>query len=434
MTRKKEQAPVLRGSGQISAPAAPSAQEVAATRAAASDTLDALAKAAMPDNTYRALMGALRYWSLWHRAALGEELPLLATPRQSLPVETVLIFIAHHTAHATPHGVRTGMPAAVRSRFAALADSEGVPVGKRRVALRAARLGEARPVAEDVPALKTLQQRVSLLGKLHTLTKVPRPQEQDGRIKAALRDAAKSTAQKVRVALPDRRAALRGDDFDKLLAACEADPVAWVGIRDRAMLLCAYAGGGRRRAELGSMTFEWLKHSQAELPDGRVVPAIRWSLHAMKRRSSETAEGEVMATKLVGRAAVALEVWLEVLRAQGVESGRVWRRIHRLRQKREDQKRDEVTNEPIVVWAIGAPLKDESLWEIVKRRSAEAGLDPRALGAHSVRATFTTDMLVAGVGELAIMQMTGHRSVASLAPYDRREVDDNPVLAKLIDG
>lgn len=434
MARKKAQTPVPTGKGHAVGPVAPSALEIAATRAAAFDTLDSLAKDAMPDNTRRALAGALRYWSLWHRAALGEELPLLLSPRQPLPVETVLIFIAHHTAHATPTGVRTGMPAAVRTRFEALADSEGVPVGKRRVAARAERFGEARTVAEDVPALKTLQQRVSLLGKLHTLAKVPRPQEQDGRIKAALRDASKSTAQKVRVALPDRRAALRGDDFGKLLAACEADPVAWVGIRDRAMLLCAYAGGGRRRSELGAMTFERIERSQAELPDGRVVPAIRWSLPSMKRRTAETADGEVMATKLVGKAVAALEAWLEVLRAEGVASGRVWRRIYRVRQKHAGQKRGESTGQPNVVWAIGAALKDEALWEIVKRRSQEAGLDPRALGAHSVRATFATDMLVAGLGELAIMQMTGHRSVASLEPYDRREVDDNPVLAKLIDG
>jgi integrase len=267
---------------------------------------------------------------------------------------------------------------------------------------------------------------VSLLGKLHVLAKLPRPQDEDARVKVALRDAAKATALRVPEVLPEQKEALSREDFNKLEAACLADPVHWLAIRDRAMILCAYAGGGRRRSELASMTFERVKLTDGELPDGRVERAYRWSLPNMKKREATTAAGEVLATLLVGDAVDALEAWLEVLRSEGIRSGRIWRRVYRSRRRVEATSVDDAPE-----WIVGAPLKDEALLDIVQQRAREAGLEASKLGAHSLRATFATDMLSAGVGELAVMQMTGHRSVASLAPYDRRDIVANPALAVL---
>lgn len=448
MPRKLPPTPVTTPAATAPALRGPSAHEVAATRAAAFETLEALAKDAMPANTRRALASALRYWSLWHRATFGTELPLLATPRAAVPPETVQIFVAHHTARLRQGAVVAGMPAEVRRRLEALAAAEGVPLVARRVAHRrrtdpAATVGTGAPraVAADVPALKTMQQRVSLLAKLHGLAKLPRPHDHDARIKTALRDAAKATALRVTEALPEPKTAFTEAEFAQLLDACAADPCRWLGVRDRAMLLCAYAGGGRRRAEVSAMTLERLRLSQAALPDGREVRAYAWSLDAMKRRAATDASGTVFEMWLVGPVVDALTAWLDVLNREGITAGPVWRRVHKRRlttRERQALERSAETSGVAIAtlwpWAVGrAGVKEEALWEVVKRRAVEAGLDPRRFGAHSVRASFSTDMLKAGIGELAVMGMTGHQRVESLKPYDRREIIDNPALALLAD-
>jgi integrase len=56
---------------------------------------------------------------------------------------------------------------------------------------------------------------------------------------------------------------------------------------------------------------------------------------------------------------------------------------------------------------------------VVKAAAKAAGLDPARYGGHSLRAGLATSAAAAGVTERAIMQQTGHRSVAMVRRYIR---------------
>ena len=57
--------------------------------------------------------------------------------------------------------------------------------------------------------------------------------------------------------------------------------------------------------------------------------------------------------------------------------------------------------------------------EVVKQAVEMIGLDPDSFGGHSLRAGLATEAARAGVGEVAIMAQTGHRSMTTLQGYIR---------------
>jgi integrase len=65
-------------------------------------------------------------------------------------------------------------------------------------------------------------------------------------------------------------------------------------------------------------------------------------------------------------------------------------------------------------------LSDRAVAMIVKRSAAAAGIDPARVAGHSLRSGFATSAARAGASEAAIMNQTGHRSVAVLRRYIRR--------------
>jgi integrase len=66
-----------------------------------------------------------------------------------------------------------------------------------------------------------------------------------------------------------------------------------------------------------------------------------------------------------------------------------------------------------------ARLTAASANRIVQRAVRRAGLDPRPYSAHSLRAGLATSAAEAGVSERAIMNQTGHRSLAVARGYIR---------------
>jgi integrase len=69
---------------------------------------------------------------------------------------------------------------------------------------------------------------------------------------------------------------------------------------------------------------------------------------------------------------------------------------------------------------------------IVKRAAARIGLNAAHYAGHSLRAGLATQAYLNGANELAIMQQTGHRSLATVRKYirDGSLFRDNPA-AKL---
>ncbi|WP_167046676.1 integrase [Salinibacterium sp. ZJ454] len=60
--------------------------------------------------------------------------------------------------------------------------------------------------------------------------------------------------------------------------------------------------------------------------------------------------------------------------------------------------------------------------DVVKRRLAAVGLDPRRFGSHSLRSGFITQAMLDGASSAEIQQQTGHRDPANVERYRRRQV------------
>lgn len=444
----------------------PSAAQIQSMEADAERTLAQLQDEAMPKATARALRSALRYWTLWYAAAYNEPLPLLATPPAPVPADRVLVFIAHHAPRlvAVP-GARskerthlaTDMPDWVRANLAALqAALPGTQAGRRRIAGRAAEAGYTAEA--DVPALKTLEHRLTLLSTLHRLRGLAPPAETDGRIRPMIRTVAKAVRAVASPALPRAKKAVtlgganEGAAADpaaltlrQLVEACDParDPalpegaavprMSWQDRRDRAMLLVAFFAGGRRRSELASLRLEHLDHRPARLADGTATAAYWWRLYRLKGRVAESLDAPVLEVPIIGAAADALDDWLDVLRDAGHTTGPVWRSVYLSRPKKGMPSRE----------TLGAPIPAEVLTAVLKDRARTAlrwaGLADEErieaivakLGAHSLRSGFATSQLEAGVDPLAVASMTGHRSLESFRVYDQRENASNPSLVVL---
>ena len=64
-------------------------------------------------------------------------------------------------------------------------------------------------------------------------------------------------------------------------------------------------------------------------------------------------------------------------------------------------------------------MSGAAVGEVIKRRAAEAGLNPDLYGGHSLRAGFVTQAFKAGADSRSVRRQTGHVGDAILAVYDR---------------
>jgi integrase len=65
-------------------------------------------------------------------------------------------------------------------------------------------------------------------------------------------------------------------------------------------------------------------------------------------------------------------------------------------------------------------LSAQSVALVLKRAAAAAGLPADDLSGHSLRAGFVTEAKKHGADDAAIMDQTGHRSLAMVQRYHRR--------------
>jgi integrase len=334
------------------------------------ETLKHLFTRGMGENTLRAIASDLGYVEGWARAATGAPLPW-PTPAQML-----LKFIAHHLwdAELRLQDPTHGMPAGVAS------------------ALRSA--GLLRKEGPHAPS--TVRRRLATLATLHHWRGLPNVTRNDD-VKGALRLSARAAAWQ-----PGRKSerAITREILDKLLETCQRPRL--IDIRDHALLLTAFASGGRRRSEVAGLCVNQL----CEEPDVRSnpqdansppLPCLSIKLGRTKTSrhdgTSQQAEARVY---LVGRAVVSLRRWLEVAK---IQQGAVFRRVNRHGQ------------------LAGAPLTPQSVNEIVKERCRLAGLDPALYSAHGLRSGYLTTAFEMGVPQPAAMAQSQHRSVQQAARY-----------------
>lgn len=190
-------------------------------------TLKHLVEEGMGANTLRALASDLGYLEAWSLAATASPLPWPA------PEGLVLKFLAHHLWNPVKResDPAHGMPDAVA------------------VALRAQEL--LRVLGPHAPS--TVRRRLSSWATLHRWRGLECPFTAP-QLRTAVRLAVRASAR------PRKRKSERAvtrEVIDKLLATCVLHRL--VDLRDRALLLVAFASGGRRRSEIAALRVEQVK-------------------------------------------------------------------------------------------------------------------------------------------------------------------------------
>ena len=328
-------------------------------------TLKHLAREGMGENSLRALASDLAYLEAWALASTGSPLPWPA------PEALALKFVAHHLfdparREAEPNH---GMPAEV-------VDS-----------LRARDL--LRVEGPHAPA--TVRRRLASWSTLHHWKGALGPFKSPA-LRSALRLSVRATS---RPRMRKSQRAVTRDVLEALLATCGSDRLA--DTRDAALLLVAFASGGRRRSEVASLRVEQLVEEQPVLEDPSQPNSPALPCLSIRLGRTKTAEADADArVLLVGRPVEALREWL--LRAD-IEKGAIFRAT--------DQ------------WGglDDKALTPQAVNAILKRRVAAAGLDPKLYSAHGLRSGYLTEAARAGVSLPEAMQQSQHRSVQQAASY-----------------
>ncbi|KAB1115246.1 site-specific integrase, partial [Neorhizobium galegae] len=185
--------------------------------------------------------------------------------------------------------------------------------------------------------------------------------------------------------------AITGDVLAKLLATCATDSLR--DLRDRAILMVAFASGGRRRSEIAGLRREQLTvEPPIEMPDGPPLASLAIHLGRTKTSSGEQ-DGVVY---LTGRPVEALNAWMT---AAKIDSGSVFRAIGR--------------------WGNVSPqaIDPQSVNAIIKQRAAMAGLDRGEFSAHGLRSGYLTEAANLGIPLPEAMEQSRHRSVQQASSY-----------------
>lgn len=340
------------------------------------ETLRHLVNQGMGDNTLRALTSDLAYLEAWGLAATRHSLSWPA------PEALLLKFVAHHLwdPQRRETDADHGMPADVDEKLR--------------------RQGFLKSVGPHAPA--TVRRR---LANWSTLTKW---RGLDGNfaspaLKSAIRLAVRA------VPRPRRRKsakAVTGDVLAKLLATCATDSLR--DLRDRAILMVAFASGGRRRSEIAGLRREQLTvEPPIEMPDGPPLPSL--AIHLGRTKTTSGEQDDVV--YLTGRPVEALNAWMV---AAKIESGSVFRAIGR--------------------WGTvsGRAIDPQSINAIIKQRAGSAGLEPSEYSAHGLRSGFLTEAANRGIPLPEAMEQSRHRSVQQASSYYNNATRQSGRAARLL--
>ena len=166
---------------------------------------------------------------------------------------------------------------------------------------------------------------------------------------------------------------------------------------DLALLLIAFGSGGRRRSEIARLRVEQISGEapvplDPDDPDSSPLPCLAISLGRTKTAQADD-DARVL---IIGPPVDALRDWLE---RAAISRGAVFRAIDRW---------EGLSDRALTPQAVNL---------ILKRRCAEAGLDPLMFSAHGLRSGYLTEAARNGVPLPAAMQQSQHRSVQQVASY-----------------
>ncbi|WP_374788951.1 site-specific integrase [Brucella oryzae] len=325
------------------------------------ETLRHLVNEGMGENTLRALTSDLAYLEAWSMAATGNPLPFPA------PEALLLKFIAHHLWRSQQreiepdHGMPTGVEEELRQQGFLRVSGPHAPATVRR------RLAN----------WSTLTRWRGLEGSFSSPS-----------VKSAIRLAVRALNR------PRSRKsvhAITGDILGKLLATCSGEDL--TALRDRAILMVAFASGGRRRSEVAGLRVEQLV-KQAPVTDENGSPLPSLGIHLGRTKTSGADHDEIV--YLTGRPVEALTRWLEAAR---IDKGSVFRKVDR--------------------WGnvSARALEPSAINQIVKQRAQMAGLNAKEFSAHGLRSGYLTEAANRGIPLPEAMEQSRHRSVQQASDY-----------------
>lgn len=329
------------------------------------ETLRHLAREGIGENSLRALASDLGYLEAWCQAATRSPLPWPA------PEALLIKFIAHHLWDPLKrktdlaHGMPEDVAAALRTAELLRSDGPHAPNTVRR----------------RLSSWSTLTQWRGLKGKFNAPG-----------VRSALKLAVRASA---RPRTRKSKRAVTAEVLSALLKAAAGDRL--VDVRDRALLLTAFASGGRRRSEIAGLRVEQIAEEEPVPADPNDPQSGRLPCLSLNLGRTKTTENDSTATVLlVGRPVTTLTQWLE--RAD-ITQGPVFRGIDR--------------------WGNleRRALTPQSVNLILKRRTQQAGLDPKLFSAHGLRSGYLTETARRGIPMTEAMQQSLHRSVQQASAY-----------------
>ena len=319
-----------------------------------------------PPNTLRAWERDLAYIAAWKMAAFGQP---LHWPEDE---KVALRFILDHAQDLTDK------PGAAQDTAMEL----------QAIGLR---------IALSCPAPATLDRRIASWQAFHRMRNLVSP------FSAPLVQQARQKARRAnaRPRVPKSPKPITRDVLETLLASCDDSHR---GIRDRAMLMLAFASGGRRRSEVSNLNVEDI---------GRDDFAAKGLLWIRLLETKTTRKDQAPKLPMKGRAARALVHWLEVL---GDAKGPLFRPVSK-------------SDRP-----LPRRLASDALRTILRHRLKLAGLPEDYASPHGLRAGFLTQAALDGAPLAAAMKLSLHRSAVQAQKYYADvEIEDNPATDLLGD-
>jgi len=319
-----------------------------------------------PANTLRAWERDLAYIAAWKMASFGKPLDW---PEDE---KVALRFILDHAQDLTEK-----------------------PGPAQDVALELQELGLR--IALTCPAPATLDRRIASWQAFHRMRNLASP------FSAPLVQQARQKARRAnaRPRVPKSAKPITRAVLEPLLATCDAT---YRGIRDRAMLMLAFASGGRRRSEVSALNVEDI---------GLDDFAAKGLLWVRLLETKTTKKDQAPRLPLKGRAARAVVHWLEVT---GFTQGPLFRPVS-------------LSDRP-----LPRRLAADALRTILRHRLTLAGLPADYASPHGLRAGFLTQAALDGAPLAAAMKLSLHRSAVQAQKYYADvEFSENPATDLLGD-